>query len=77
MGVVKLPKRINAVRVVTYVIDDELLSTIQENYELQSKEGIDTERVLDYLEDHIYEDINNIEISIQVQDEWGEVIREL
>jgi hypothetical protein len=77
MGVVKLPKRINAVRVVTYVIDDELLSTIQENDELPSKEGIDTERVLDYLEDHIYEDINNIEISIQVQDEWGEVIREL
>lgn len=81
MGVItKLPKKINAMRVVTYAVDDELLEDIVEANELTSKEDVTPELLLDYLEDFIYEDFNDkhrLDLPIHVQDEWGENLRDL
>jgi hypothetical protein len=78
MGVVtKLPKKINAIRVVTYDVDDEMLDEVVEANELSSKEDVTAELLLEHLEDWIHEDMNNSERTIHVQDEWGDELKQL
>jgi hypothetical protein len=78
MGVItKLPKKINAMRVVTYDVDDELLEEIVEANELTSKEDVTTELLLEHLADWIHEDMGNPSRTIHVQDEWGDELKVL
>jgi hypothetical protein len=75
MELMSLPQKINAMRVVTYDVNDELIGDLMELHEC-SKEELTIENLIDYVGDWAIEDLASVHKGTIFQDQDGNTLQE-
>lgn len=66
-----LPQKINAMRVVTYDVNEEMIEDILESNNLSSKEEITTEHLIEHVGDWAIDDLSSTYNGTIFQDQNG------
>lgn len=74
MELMSLPTKINAMRVVTYDVNQEMIEDLMERHEC-SKEELTTEHIIDYVGDWAIDDLSTTYNGTIFQDQDGNTLQ--